>query len=152
MILIYNITITFIRLSRKARFETLFEYKQNDAFLITSVNASFIIENVKSWKFNLAKDIMIITSIFIEITQKPMSEITVFKIIVFMIKTFLIQIDLNLEHIIFNDIIVYNTSKVVIQIVFVTDKFSEIWKDQNVIVNILEKKMNVYISQIRRYT
>ena len=55
-----------------------------------------------------------------------MSEITVFEIIVFIIKTFLIQIDLNLEHIMFNDIIVYNIPKVVIQIAFVIDEFFEI--------------------------
>ena len=69
-----------------------------------------------------------------------MSEITVFEIIVFIIKTFLIQIDLNLEHIMFNDIIVYNIPKVVIQIAFVIDEFFEIWKDQSVIVNIFEEE------------
>ena len=43
-----------------------------------------------------------------------MSEIIVPEIIVFIIKTFLIQIDLNLEHVMFNGIIVYDISKVII--------------------------------------
>ena len=51
---------------------------------------------------------MIITTTFTELTQKPIS-----KIIVFIIETFVIQIDLNLEHIMFNDIIVYNILKVI---------------------------------------
>ena len=54
---------------------------------------------------------MITITTFIELTQKPMSEI--FKIIIFITKTFVTQIDLNLEHIMFNDIIVYNISKVI---------------------------------------
>ena len=40
----------------------------------------------------------------------------------------------------FNDIIVYNISKVIIQIVFVIDEFFEIWKNQDIIVNIFEKE------------
>ena len=48
MILIYNITIAFVRLFRKAKFETLLKYKQNDAFLITSADASLAIKNMKS--------------------------------------------------------------------------------------------------------
>ena len=43
-----------------------------------------------------------------------MSEIIISEIIVFMIKTFAIQIDLNLKHITFNDIIVYNILKMII--------------------------------------
>ena len=43
-----------------------------------------------------------------------------------MLKTFVTQIDLNLEYIIFNDIIIYDISKMIIQITFVTDEFSEI--------------------------
>ena len=57
---------------------------------------------------------MITTAIFIEFTQKSI------------LKTFVIQIDLNLEHIIFNDIIIYNTLKVITQIVFVIDEFFKI--------------------------
>ena len=48
------------------------------------------------------------------------------KIIVFMIETFVIQIDLNLEHVMFNDIIVYNISKMITQIVFLIEKFLKI--------------------------
>ena len=48
MILIYNITIIFVRLSRKAKLEALFEYKQNDVFLIISADAPLIIKNMKS--------------------------------------------------------------------------------------------------------
>ena len=43
-----------------------------------------------------------------------------------MIKMFVILIDINLEHIMFNDIIVYDISKVIIQIVFIVDEFLEI--------------------------
>ena len=57
---------------------------------------------------------MITITTFIEFTQKSM------------LKTFIIQIDLDLEHIMFNDIIIYDTSKVIIQITFVIDEFSEI--------------------------
>ena len=86
---------------------------------------------MKSWKSNFVKGIIIVTTAFTEFTQKSMLEnaileIIVFEIIVFMIRTFVIQIDLNLEHIMFNDIIVYNISKVITQIVFVTDEFPEI--------------------------
>ena len=48
------------------------------------------------------------------------------EIIVFITKTFVTQIDSNLEHIIFNDIIVYDISEVTNQIAFVIDEFFEI--------------------------
>ena len=48
MILIYNVMIVFIHLFRKVKFELLYEYKQNDAFLIILINAPLIIKNVKS--------------------------------------------------------------------------------------------------------
>ena len=38
----------------------------------------------------------------------------VFEIIIFIIKTFKIQIDLNLEHVMFNNIIIYDISKMII--------------------------------------
>ena len=47
-------------------------------------------------------------------SENAISEIIVFEIIVFMTKTFVTQIDLNLEYIMFNDIIVYDISKVAI--------------------------------------
>ena len=59
-------------------------------------------------------------------SENAILEIIVFEIIVFITKTFIIQIDLNLEHIMFNNIIVYDTSKVITQIVFVTDEFFKI--------------------------
>ena len=64
---------------------------------------------------------MIKITVFTEFTQKSISEI-----IVFMTETSVTQIDLNLEHIIFNDIIVYDISKIITQIAFVVDEFFEI--------------------------
>ena len=55
-----------------------------------------------------------------------MSENIIFKIIIFIIKTFKIQIDLNFKHVMFNDIIVYNISKMIIQIVSIIDEFFKI--------------------------
>ena len=40
----------------------------------------------------------------------------------------------------FNNIIIYDISKVITQIVFVINEFFEIWKNQSVIVNIFEKE------------
>ena len=54
------------------------------------------------------------------------SEIIVFKIIVFMIETFEIQIDLNLKYVIYNDIIICNISKMIIQIISIIDEFFKI--------------------------
>ena len=59
-------------------------------------------------------------------SKNEIPETAIFEIIVFIIKTFVIQIDLNLEYIMLNDIIVYNTSKIIIQIIFVINEFSEI--------------------------
>ena len=67
------------------------------------------------------------------------------EIIISITETFVIQIDLNLEHVISNDIIVYDISKVVIQIAFVADEFFKIWKNQGVIVNIFKKKKCSYL-------
>ena len=64
---------------------------------------------------------MITAAVFIELTQKSM-----LKIIVFMTETFVTQIDSNLEHIMLNDIIIYDISKIINQIVFVIDEFFEI--------------------------
>ena len=58
--------------------------------------------------------------------ENAILDIIVSEIIIFIIKMFIIQIDLNLEHIIFNDIIIYNTPKVINQIIFVIDEFLEI--------------------------
>ena len=52
--------------------------------------------------------------------------IIVFEIIIFMIETFEIQIDLSLEHIMSNNIIVYDISKMITQIVSVIDEFLKI--------------------------
>ena len=145
MILVYNVTTSFVRLSRKARFEALFEYEQNDAFLIISTDAFLAIGNVKSWKSNLVKDIMIAAAVFTGLTQKPMlrnavPETIVSEITVFMTETSVTQIDLNLEHIMFNGIIIYDISEVTTQITSVIDEFSEIWKDQDVTVNISKEE------------
>ena len=61
--------------------------------------------------------------------QKPMLRnsvpgIIISKIIVFMTETLEIQIDLNLEHIMSNNIIVYDISKMIIQIISIIDEFS----------------------------
>ena len=55
-----------------------------------------------------------------------MSENIVFKIIIFIIKTFKIQIDLNLEHVMFNNIIIYNISKIITQIISIIKFFFKI--------------------------
>ena len=55
-----------------------------------------------------------------------MSGNIVSEIIVFIIETLKIQIDLNLEHVMFNDIIVYDISKVITQIVSIINEFLEI--------------------------
>ena len=46
--------------------------------------------------------------------ENSMSRNIVPEIIIFMIETFEIQIDLNLEHVMFNNIIVYDISKMII--------------------------------------
>ena len=47
IIQIYNVTTVSMRLSRKTRLEALYEYKQDDIFLTTSIEANLAIENVK---------------------------------------------------------------------------------------------------------
>ena len=75
-------------------------------------------------------------TIFIELTQKSTSEnlileIIVFKIIIFEITVFMtetleIQIDLNLKHIMSNNIIIYNIPEMTIQIISIIDEFLKI--------------------------
>ena len=59
-------------------------------------------------------------------SENAIPETIISEIIVFITKTFVIQIDLNLEHIMFNNIIVYDTPKITIQIIFVIDEFFKI--------------------------
>ena len=59
-------------------------------------------------------------------SENSIFETIIFKIIVFILEMFEIQIDLNLEHIMFNNITIYNISKVVIQIVSIIDEFFKI--------------------------
>ena len=67
MIQVYNVTAAPVRLSRKIRLEALYEYEQDDVFLTTPVEANLVVENVKSWKKNLAKGIAVTAAAFVEL-------------------------------------------------------------------------------------
>ena len=47
IIQVYNVTIVSMRISRKMRLRVLFEYEQNEVFLIKASKVSLAAENVK---------------------------------------------------------------------------------------------------------
>ena len=72
---------------------------------------------------------MITIVVFIKLNQNIFSIILITKsifIIFIILKIIVFQIDLNLEYIIFNDIIIYNILKITIQIVLIINEFSKI--------------------------
>ena len=136
IIQVYNATTAPMRLSRKTRLGALYEYEQDGAFLTTPAEANLAAENVKSWKKNLAKGIAVTAAAFAELVQKSLPNTTS----TIITETFCPQIDPSLEHIMPNDIIIYDTPKVASQIAFVTDEFSKIWKDQDITIDIPEEE------------
>lgn len=150
MVQVYNATATAVRLPRKAKLGTLFEYEQDGAFMAAPADAPLAAGNLKSWKSNLAKGLLVAAAAFTGLAQNPVPGNSVPGIAapgnavpentVPMAGTAGTQIDLKLEHVMPNGITVYGTPEVATQIASVADEFPEIWEDQGNTVDIPEEE------------
>lgn len=141
MVQVYNATVTPVRLPRKARLGALYEYEQDGAFLAAPTDAHLAVGNVKSWKGNLAKGIVLAAAAFAGLVQKPtLHSAPVPTGPATVAESTYTQIDPNLEHVMPNGITVYGTPEVASQIASVAEEFPEIWQDQGTTVNIPEEE------------
>ena len=119
MIQVYNATTASVRLSRKTKLEALYENKQDHIFLTISADAHLAAENVKSWKINLVKSLVVTAAALFGLIQTFTSTSAETEVEVS-------QIDLNLEHIMLNNIIIYDTIEAAAEIAAVVDEFPKI--------------------------
>ena len=157
-VMIKNIINYVVQLFKRIRFDLIVEFNQQKCYNFTFDTKFLIIEKwtnrrSKSWKFKL--NIIIATivyaiSIKIDLSSKTIDVIVVVVItsIITFISTIIsistvtskssFHIDSQLESILSNDIIVYDSSTNVVKLIAIVNEFFQIWNDQNIIVNVSE--------------
>ena len=117
-----------MRISRKTRLRALFEYEQDEAFLVKASKAPLAAENIKSWKTNFAIELLVATAAFTGITAMTVASAPGIMNAVHTAPgiTTLPRINSNLEHVIANEITVYGTPNITNQIASVAEEFPEI--------------------------
>ena len=133
MIQVYNATAAPVRLPRKAKLGALCEYEQDGAFLATPADAHLAAGNVRSWKTNLAKGLVVAAAALSGLVQTPTPTNAGTEVGAS-------QIDLNLEHVMPNGITIYGTTEAAEEIAAVAGEFPEIWEDQGATVDIPEEE------------
>ena len=141
MVQVYNATAAPVKLPHKAKLGSLFEYEQDGAFLATPEDAPLAVGNVRSWKANLAKGLMVAAAAFSGIVKDISSTTSGAELNTVPVTGMSVpQIDPSLEHVMPTGITVYGTPEVASQIASVADEFPEIWKDQGATIDIPEEE------------
>ena len=151
-VIIKNIINHVVQLFKRIRLDSIIEFNQQKCYNFTFDAKFLIIEKwtnrrSKSWKFKL--DMIVATTIYaisikIDLSSKIIDIIVVAMItsIITFISTITsksnFRIDSQLESILSNDIIVYNSSTNVVKLVAIVNEFFQIWNDQNITVNVFE--------------
>ena len=146
MVQVHNATTAPVRLPKQAKLGALFEYEHDGAYMANTADAHLAIGNVRSWKKNLAKGLMVAAAAFallpaISVTRTlPMPEPLPTSQPLTNSTGSTTSIDPQLEHVLDNGITVYGTPEVASQIAAVAKEFPEIWEDQGATVDIPEEE------------
>ena len=151
-VMIKNTINYVVQLFKRARFDSIIEFNQQKCYNLTFDAKFLIIENwtnrrSKSWKSKL--NMIVATTVYaisvkIDLSSKAIDIIVIVVItsIITSISTitskFNFHIDSQLESILSNDITVYDSSTNVVKLIAIVNEFSQIWNDQDIIVNVFE--------------
>ena len=138
-ILIRNTSDRSMKISRRSRLEIVINYNQEKCYNVTS-DAKFLAtsdwmshRDQRFWKEKLMKDMTIVVATYVVFMIFTALSSTIDNIDVVDVNTKAIlsikihsQIDLNLEHVLSNDIIVYDSETVASRIASIIDEFSQI--------------------------
>ena len=151
-VMIRNIINYVVQLFKRVRLDSVIESNQQKCYNLTSDAEFLAIENwtnrrSRSWKSKL--DMIVATIVYaisveIDLSSKVTDIIAI--VVITSITTFISiitskfssHIDSQLESILSNDIIVYDSSTNVVKLIAVVNEFSQIWDDQNITVNVFE--------------
>ena len=155
--MIRNVNNHIVQLFKKVKLESIVKYIQSNCYNLIS-NANFLVTNNwisqrqqnRFWKIKL--NMIVVVAIYIvsfeinvdisSINSLINSSINLFArfssiITSSIITTFFVTIvDTSFENVLSNDIIVYDQTNVVNKLIVVIDSFSNIWNNQNTIVDI----------------
>ena len=151
-VMIKNIINYVVQLFKRVRLDSIIEFNQQRCYNLTFDAKFLIIENwtnrrSRSWKSKL--DMIIATTIYAISIEIDLS-LKVIDIIIIVVITSIItsisiitskfnsHIDSQLKSILSNDIIVYDSSTNVVKLIAIVNQFSQIWNDQDIIVNMFE--------------
>ena len=163
-----------ITLRKRFCFDILIKYNQQRCYNFI-LNIDFLaIDDWKitkqhqcNWKNKLKIIVIIVAYVIFFIIDITTSNINFILLTIFInanvfainIKVSIIFIDLTLKYILFNNVIVYNESNVIIRITKIINVFFTIWSDQKIIVDIFENqwmsitlKSNVKFKSIKIYS
>ena len=159
-ILAHNITNQTIELFKRCRFDTMIDYEQANCYQLIS-DAKFFISNSwmnhrdqHSWKDKFMKSmtaaaaayaifikktsifvIKIIINIMISILNQIVNKTSIFIILTESIST---SIDFSFEHVLLNDITMYDIKTIISQLIIAMYAYSDIWKNRKITIDIFE--------------
>ena len=150
--LVRNAIDESIILIKRTRLNTITKYNQTDCYMTMSKKSHKIASdwmNDRSWKKQLAFNFATITTVYATLNtmSKTITENMILSIIsstiftsisVTSIMSTISQIDSSLEHVLFNEITVYDQN--VFDLVSLINSYQNIFQNNDIIVNIFEKK------------
>ena len=144
-VMMRNIIEHFVTFRKRARLSTLMNYNQQKCYNLTS-NVDFLItsdwkiikQHERFWK-NKLKMTVAIAAYVVSLIIEMLIFKTNFIVIDFRSSSIVI-FNSVLKHVLLNEVIIYDESNVIAQIVDVTNVYSIIWNDQNTTVDIFEKQ------------
>ena len=139
-------------LVKRARLDTITKYNQVDCYMIMSEKSHKVVNdwmNDRSWKKQLAFSFAAIAIVYVtlNITSEATIENMILSIIsstvftstsITSIMSIISQIDFSFEHVLFNEITVYDQN--VFDLINLVNNYQNIFQDNDIIVNIFEKK------------
>ena len=151
-VMIKNTINYVVQLFKRARLDSVIEFNQQKCYNLTFDTKFLVIEDwtnrrSRSWKSKL--NMIIATVVYAILVEIDLSSKTIDIIIIVVITSiitfisiitskFSFHIDSQLESILSNDIIVYDSSTNVVKLIAIVNEFSQIWDDQDIIVNVFE--------------
>ena len=158
-VIIQNINQFLVTLRKRFRFNILIKYNQQKCYNLT-LKAGFLVINdwkitkqhQRSWKSKLNITIVVVVYVVSLVAEAIFNNFNIIDIsstvstaaknsifyIEININYSIIFIDLVLKHMLLNNVIVYNKSKIVVKITKIIEIFSIIWNDQKTTVNIFK--------------
>lgn len=140
---IWNIIDNSITLLKRIKLNSVKEYQQHKTYIITAIETHFA---AKDWQNKWKKNIITLTVVYVVVVNFNMTKTFAISAINKKIHISIKNFNLNLKHVLYNNITTYEQYSVTMKIVVVTNEFSKIWIDQKITINILKEKwMSIFL-------